>query len=47
MMTALRYFIIGVLLFGAGMLARQYHTLHYREDLVQEIQGNLTRVLGR
>lgn len=46
MMTALRYFIIGVLLFGAGMLARQYHTLHYREDLVQEIQGNLTRVLG-
>jgi len=46
MMIALRYFIIGLLLFGAGILARQYHTRHYRNDLVREVQYNLTQVLG-
>lgn len=46
MKTFLRYFAVGVVLFGAGILARQYHVRHYRNDLVEEVQHNLTQVLG-
>jgi signal transduction histidine kinase len=42
MMTALRYFVFGFLLLGAGLIARQYHTRHSREDLVREVQRNLS-----